>query len=607
MAVDMTVVAAVFVAAVVVLLAWNYTQRLVKEPLEAESYRALKFQLADLKKREQTPEIRQQIDATLEEIRGADLQLRQQYFRERRFTARGAILLMLGLIVLAGSAKTVAVLRRRLPMPTPQVTPRDVDAETGRLGRRSVAALGAVLAVGAMALMFAVPTALTGGNATEVAVQIPSPEQGGPQGDAPKIAPQKGETKNAGEGKTPAPIGPAPSKDEIAKNWPRFRGPGGLGVSPYSNAPIKWDVASGEGIVWKTPVPLPGNSSPILWKDRIFLTGGEEGKHVVYAFDAASGKLLWEKEAPSTPASQAKLEIMEDTGPAASTPVTDGRLVAAIFANGDVAAFDFDGKLAWSRSLGIPKNSYGHAASLEIAGGRVLVQMDQGTAKEKLSKLMALDLSNGATAWEVKREMPSSWATPLAFEAGGREQILTCGDPWAIAYAPADGKELWRAKCLRQDVGPSPVFAEGMVYVVNTAPQASAIRPDGQGDVTASHIAWSGEDGLPDTSSPLVASGMLILLTSSGTVTAYDAKAGKKLWEKDFESTFQASPCMAGKYLYLFGSEEEGKTWVAEPTPTGCNAVFETTMHEKCSASPAFADGRMFVRTKGNLYCIGAK
>jgi outer membrane protein assembly factor BamB len=300
-------------------------------------------------------------------------------------------------------------------------------------------------------------------------------------------------------------------------------------------------------------------------------------------------------------------KVLSDTGFAAPTPATDGRRVYAGFANGDLAAFDFTGKLAWSKSLGIPKNDYGHGTSLAMFGKLLLVQYDQGIPKERLSKLIALDGATGKPVWETPRpDMPSSWSTPIVIDFKGRQQIITAGDPWAIGYDPDGGKELWRAKCLRQDVAPSPVFADGIVYFGHNAPYTSAIRPDGQGDVTETHVLWKAEDNLPDTCSPLATPQWVFLLTSSGTLTCYDAKSGKKLKDKDFDSSFQASPSLANKNLYLFGAE--GKVFLlgADPASWG-KTVAETDMKEPCAASPAFQNGRIFVRTKSQLICIGKK
>jgi outer membrane protein assembly factor BamB len=154
------------------------------------------------------------------------------------------------------------------------------------------------------------------------------------------------------------------------------------------------------------------------------------------------------------------------------------------------------------------------------------------------------------------------------------------------------------------EVGPSPVFADGLVYIANQSPALSAIRPDGRGELKA---VWTADDGLPDTCSPLATSQYVMLLTSGGTLTCYEAKKGKKLWEQDFDVSFKASPAMAGPYVYLFSDAEEGKCFVVEPHADGCKKVSEGAMGEGCTASPAFQDGRIYARGKKHLICIGTK
>jgi outer membrane protein assembly factor BamB len=298
--------------------------------------------------------------------------------------------------------------------------------------------------------------------------------------------------------------------------------------------------------------------------------------------------------------------VGEATGYAASTPATDGRRVYAMFANGDIVAVDFAGQVSWSRSLGMPKNVYGHATSLAMYRDLVLVQFDQGTKQDKASKLLALKAESGETAWETPREVPNSWPTPLVIEHLGQPQIITAADPWVIAYAPADGKEIWRAKCLQADVGPSPTFADGTVFVANEFPGTAAIRPDGTGDVTGSHVLWEADVGSPDCCSPLATDQFLMVLASFGTLTCYNAKeGGEPLWEHDFDGgNFSSSPALVGKNVYLF--DEDGKAYIVEPTAKECKPVSEAELGEECVTSPAFQEGRIYIRGKEHLFCIGS-
>lgn len=598
-AVQTAAVAGVFVVAAIALLTWDYSRRVAKDPLNSDKFKAIKAELAT----------RPQDEPLTAEVRQLDLVLRSQYFDRRRFASVGAWILVGGMIVLLVSLRAAAVLRRRLPQPEVGATPADHDTVVAREARWAVAGMAAVLAVAGLGLAMGVGTVLQNSELS-LAAGGPGLDEGKSKEDATgaslRSAPA---TQAAGTTQTTSNQPPAPQagegSPEASKYWPQFRGPTGQGISAYTNVPTTWDGPSGKNIVWKSRVPVGGNSSPVVWKDRIFLTGGTDRVRQVYCFDTA-GKLLWQKDMPATPSSAAKPpEVIEDTGFASSTPATDGQRVYVMFAIGDVAAFDFAGNQVWVRSLGIPKNSYGHATSLALVRNLLLVQFDQAAAKEGKSKLLALDTATGKSLWETPRPVPNSWCTPLVVSWKGQEQILTAGDPWAIAYQPADGKEIWRVKCLGQDVAASPVFADGVAFIGNANAKAVAIRIDGRGDVTESHVLWTAEDGLPDTCSPLVTPQCLLLLASEGILTGYDVKSGKKLWEQDFESSFKASPSLVGKNVYLLG--DEGKAWIVEPGPAACKTVAQADVGEHCAASPAFQDGRIYLRGKEHLFCIGSK
>ncbi len=389
---------------------------------------------------------------------------------------------------------------------------------------------------------------------------------------------------------------------DIEKNWPRFRGPGGRGVSFYSDIPTSWNGRTGKGVLWKTAIPLPGMNSPIVWGDRVFLTGANKERREVYCLEANSGNLLWQKVVENVPFSKpASPDISEDTGYAASTAATDGRRVYAIFANGDVVCFDFNGKQIWAGSVGPLDNMYGHASSLVMHRNLLLIQLDQARTEDKLSKLMAIEATSGKTVWQRQRQVPNSWATPIVINAGEREEIITCGNPWIIAYAPTTGKELWRVKCLGGDVAPSPVYADGLVFAINAYELLIAIRPGGQGDVTETNIVWTAEGVLPDICSPLTNGELVFVLETEGLIACYDAKKGEKIWEKDLAKTFMASPSLVGDKVYLMA--EDGVMIIIK-AGRKFEEIRRCELGENSMASPAFLNGRIYIRGKENLYCI---
>lgn len=353
--------------------------------------------------------------------------------------------------------------------------------------------------------------------------------------------------------KTTQPAASFPTADETRRNWPRFRGPGGLGVCADAHAPTTWDAGSGAGIQWKTRVPLSGNNSPVVWNDCVFLSGADANHSAVYCFDAERGALKWQQYVTHNSACQGKMpDVNADTGYAAPTMTTDGQRVFAMFANGDVAAFDREGKAIWTRRLGVPDNPYGHAASLAMYRDLLLIQFDQGSGKDQRSRLLALNHITGQTTWVAQRAVPSSWSSPIVISIGQHPLIITAANPWLIAYNPTNGKEYWRVKCLRADVGPSPVFANGIIYTASESSLLTAIRVDMADPHAQPSVLWTAEDGLPDTASPLATDEFVFVLASYGVLTCYDARSGELLWDEEFDSDFSSSPSLVGTRLYLF-------------------------------------------------------
>jgi len=559
------IVAGTFCLLVGVTLAVAHLERTtvgLEESEELNNLRAAMLKLSDADARQ----------AMLETIRRRDIELRQDFFGRRAFTKTGGYLLLAGLVVFVTGAGTAAAWRKRVRMP-PRADQRGKPALGAEAARWAVTAVAVTLVAGGVFVI-----AYYGG-AFET---IPS------DGKGPVVA-----------------VEDPPGPEEIRKHWPRFRGPDGSGHSAYANIPTAWNGKTGENILWKVPVPLPGENSPVVWGERVFLSGATEQERRVYCFSAADGKLLWQKVV-STPAGRMTEppDILEDTGFACPTCATDGRFVCAIFANGDIACFDTEGNERWARNLGPFRNSYGHASSLTIYRNTVLVLVDQGSIAKPESYLTALDLVTGKTVWKTERPVPSSWATPIVVKTDTGEQVIASGLPWVIAYNPADGKELWRTEVLDGDVAPSPVYHSGVAFAVNTGSLLAAIPTDRSGEIPEDGLKWTAEDGLPDIVSPVTDGHVVLLVTTDGLLTCYAAADGKMLWEQEIDAVFMASPGLVGDKVYLM--DEKGVMRIFT-TAGAYKEVAKAELGEKSHSSPAFLDGRIYLRGKKHLFCIGKK
>ncbi len=520
-----------------------------------------------------------------QELRDLDVDIRSRYFRQQQFIKRGAYLLTGGVIATLMLVRWSNNVKWQAPDPKRLVTPQGWETRQNQLGK--IAAVILVLALTAVVLVYHFSSRQP---ALSRMIEIPATEQ--PDTGVDNLQPAL------------APV-LVPTQAEIFANWPRFRGPLGSGFAAFDDIPQTWSSTTGEGILWKSPVDLPGVSSPVVWQKRIFLTGASALKREVYCFDTDSGDLIWTRSVAVRDGTPAETDVEETTGFAAPTPATDGQRVYAIFASGDLVAFDFDGNELWSRAFGPLDNPYGHASSLATYRDRVIVQLDQGNGDDHKSRLLALQGATGKPVWEVQREVPASWATPVVIEFEDPPRIITAANPWVIANAADDGRELWRAECLSGDVGPSPIYVDGVVYLANDGACVAAIKDGGRGDVTKSHVLWKAEYGLPDICSPLVTEELLLLVPSSGGLASYDRQTGSEepLWEQDLDVMLMASPSLVGNHVYLIG--ENGRSWVVKPHETGFDQVSENDLAEPCLSCPAFQPGRIYIRGKQHLYCIG--
>ena len=414
--------------------------------------------------------------------------------------------------------------------------------------------------------------------------------------------------------------------------WPQWRGPAGLGISPEQNLPLEWSPT--KNIAWKTEIPGRGHSSPVVAGGLIFLTAAIKGKEVpgrkapvhlnfdytpgyvhpdavdiefeeqlkIYAIDAKTGRIAWERVAYDG--------VMFDDRHrkntyASSTVATDGERAYAFFESAGLYAYDFKGNLAWKRNLGtIIKAGLGPGTSPVIYKDLVILQCDQEMGDG--SAIVALNRTTGEDVWRAERKNRRSWATPLLVHAGERDELIASGAESVIAYDPATGQELWRAAGTRSHPIPSPVATKGLVflYAGSQAKVVMAMRPGGgSGDP----IVWRYNKGAAYVPSSIAVGDYFYLMSDTGIITCIDALTGKIVYEggrPPVPSTFFASPVAFDGRILL--TSEDGDSFVIKAGPVH-EVLATNSVGEPVYASPAIANGRIFIRGERHLFAIGQK
>lgn len=386
-----------------------------------------------------------------------------------------------------------------------------------------------------------------------------------------------------------------------AENWPNWRGPRGDGTSLEKNIPTQWDATT--NVIWKTAIPGAGHASPIVWGGRVFtVTAIEENQErVLLCLDCKTGEILWQKTVLNSP-----LENKHSNNSYASgTPATDGEKVYVAFLDGEefiVAAYDFTGKRIWLVRPGTFTSPHGFSCSPVLFEDKVIIN---GNSKGD-SFLAALNRDDGKTLWKIPQQNKKlSYSTPLIRELAGRTQMIHCGDQSVAGYNPDDGSCLWIVDGPSEEFVASPVYNErtGLVYISSSWPQRHllAIKPDGNGKVTETHIAWRTTDGAYYVPSPVCSGDYLLTTSTSGDVYCFEAATGKVLWKEQLGRQYPSSVLVDG-LVYI--PNDDGVINVIKPGPT-FERISRNEIGEKTSASPAFSEGKIFLRGEKHLFCIG--
>ena len=433
----------------------------------------------------------------------------------------------------------------------------------------------------------------------------------------------------------------APGAARPGVDWPQFRGISAAGIAEGFSLPATWNAADGTNILWKTPIPGLGLSSPIVWGNRVFLATSISGKvdsslkvgyygditpvqddtsHEwrVYALDKSTGKIAWQQTAfKGVP----KIKRHMKSSHANSTLATDGERIIAFFGSEGLYAYDMQGKLLWKKDLGlldagfymVPEAQWETGSSPVLHDGMVIVQADV----QKGSFLAMFDAKDGREVWRVTRSDVPTWSTPTIHTVNGRTQILVNGMRHVGAYDFATGKEIWKLSGGGDIPVPTPVVSDGLVYITNAHGNLSpvyAVKETAAGDVSLKDpatsndgVAWSVPRGGGYMCTPLVYRGLVYIIRYNGILGVFDAKTGDKKYEERLAgatSAFTASPVANDGRIYV--ASEDGQVFVL-----AAGAKYQVLAMNEMSApvlaTPAISEGRLLLRTQNEIMAIGKK
>ena len=392
-----------------------------------------------------------------------------------------------------------------------------------------------------------------------------------------------------------------------AADWSQFRGPHGDGHADLAKLPTEWGTS--KNITWRKELPGNGWSSPVVVAGKIYLTtavpGENKGDYSLRALclDSHSGEVLWNREVFQEDGKTAP-GIHTKNSHASPTPLVDGGQVFVHFGHMGTACLDAtDGTVVWSTRKLKYTPVHGNGGSPVLVEGRLIFAID-GVEKQVVT---ALDRKTGDVLWQTPRNSGAkktfSFCTPLVIEVKGHTQVIAPASDVVMALDPKTGAEIWRVRYMGYSVVPKPVFANGLI-VLSTgydSPVLYAIRPDGKGDVTETHVAWKAKKGAPHNPSPLVVGDAVYLISDGGVLTCLDLQSGKERWNERIGGAFSASPLYAGGLIYLLS--EDGTATVVRPG-SSFESVAKMKMNEKALASYGVDGNALLLRTEKALYRI---
>lgn len=401
-----------------------------------------------------------------------------------------------------------------------------------------------------------------------------------------------------------------------AANWPSWRGnTAGTGISSETDLPLKWSAT--ENVKWKTPLPEAGNSTPIVWGDRVFVTQASGDRRLVMAFDRRDGKALWE----AGPTWTEKEPSHKTNTLCSASPATDGERVFASFGSAGLYAFDLSGRELWRAAIGKVDHEWGYAISPVVFGDLCFLANGAGSNWW----LAAFDKKTGKEAWRVKGPsvdaaertdgfagnrdgMVGSWSTPVVVQASGRDELVMTWPEKMVAYDPKTGRELWRASGMNPLLYTSPVPGKDLIigsggYGGTTI----AIKPGGSGDVTTSQRVWQKIRDKQRIGSGVIKDGYMYILNTPGTAQCVDLATGEQVWEERVGNTGKSqswsSMVLSGDRIYVLNQGSD--TVVLKASPKFELLALNSLGDGLTNSSHAISNGDIFIRTHKHLWCIG--
>jgi outer membrane protein assembly factor BamB len=390
------------------------------------------------------------------------------------------------------------------------------------------------------------------------------------------------------------------------ENWPQFRGPRGDGTSQAKGLPLTWSES--EHVRWKTAIHDRGHSSPVVWEGHVWLTTATADGHRLFAVgvDRASGRILHDVQVFAVEHPQPIASLNSYASP---TPVVEAGRVWVHFGTYGTACLDTaTGKILWSRD-DLHCDHFRGPGSSPILYRDLLILHYDGIDVQYLT---ALDKNTGKTVWKTDRstdfagadgDLRKAYSTPLLAEVDGRTLMLSAGAKAAMAYLPASGEEVWKVRYGGFSNTSRPLFGEGLAFLNTGFGKADlwAVRPDGRGDVTKTHVVWKLNKNVPTKPSILLAGPLIYMVDDRGIASCVDARTGEVLWHERIGGDYSSSPVWADGRIYVF--DENGKS-VVLAGGRQFKLLATNRLDAGCMASPAVVGGSLLVRTKTHLYCI---